>query len=242
MMKYYVIRVSLNKKDIGTYPQVVHAKHNCHVWDNPKFVDKVNFQKINYEPITSNAILEKKAKLTDLISSNGVGFTLKLLISDKLKNIIEVYANKKCQFFKAPVIFKDDFVYGYYLLHPYNFAYENVNFEGSSFILRKKKNGGGNQDEKVNVSTFEDFQKVLSNKKKEGYQKFCIDRIKLKPDINEDFFVLRYVEGGIKYIVSEKLKKEIENLECTGIEFMPIEMKLTEWLQGGEREKVYGKA
>lgn len=44
------------------------------------------------------------------------------------------------------------------------------------------------------------------------------------------------------YIVSEKLKKEIEDTGCKGIEFMPIEMKMTDWLQGGEREKIYGKA
>jgi hypothetical protein len=55
------------------------------------------------------------------------------------------------------------------------------------------------------------------------------------------FFALLNVEGGVKYIVSEKGRREIEENNCTGIEFQPIELSLTEWLQGGEREKMYGK-
>ena len=54
--------------------------------------------------------------------------------------------------------------------------------------------------------------------------------------------MLQYVEGGIKYIVSEKLKIEIESAGCTGIEFQPIELSLDEWLMPrGEREKIYDK-
>ena len=52
--------------------------------------------------------------------------------------------------------------------------------------------------------------------------------------------MLRHVEGGVKYVVSEKLKKEIEDASCTGIEFMPVELTLNEWLHG-ERQKIYGK-
>jgi hypothetical protein len=46
----------------------------------------------------------------------------------------------------------------------------------------------------------------------------------------------------LNILCQKKLKKVIEDSECIGIEFMPIEMKMTEWLQGGEREKIYGKA
>jgi hypothetical protein len=43
--------------------------------------------------------------------------------------------------------------------------------------------------------------------------------------------------------VSEKLKQEIEDVGCTGIEFQPIELSYNErTAPGGEREKLYGKA
>ena len=69
-----------------------------------------------------------------------------------------------------------------------------------------------------------------------------ITRIVLNNTIDHDFFVLRHVEGGVQYIVSEKLKNEIEDAGRTGIEFQPVELSYTEWLQGREREKIYGKA
>ena len=52
--------------------------------------------------------------------------------------------------------------------------------------------------------------------------------------------MLNYVFGG-KYFISEKLKQEIEDAGCTGIEFQPSYLSLNEWLHS-EREKVYGKA
>lgn len=70
-----------------------------------------------------------------------------------------------------------------------------------------------------------------------------INNIYLNENVNEDFFMLNYVESGVKYIASEKLKKEIEEAGCTGIEFQPIELSINEWLMsGGEREKIYGKS
>ena len=65
----------------------------------------------------------------------------------------------------------------------------------------------------------------------------------MNSDFKEDFFVLNYIDGGIKYLVSEKLKQEIEEAGCTGIEFQPSELSYSEWTApGGERERVYGKA
>ncbi|MEG2334861.1 hypothetical protein [Chryseobacterium sp.] len=43
-----------------------------------------------------------------------------------------------------------------------------------------------------------------------------------------DFLTLNKVEGGIQYLVSEKLKQEIEDAGCTGIEFQPSYLSLNE--------------
>ena len=86
---YYIINSSLNRKVIGIYPQAQKAHHNCHIWDEPRFIAHQYFDKIDFEPIVSNAILEKRAKLTDLISCPSIGFSSKLLISDKLKSILQ---------------------------------------------------------------------------------------------------------------------------------------------------------
>ncbi|MEH6658595.1 imm11 family protein [Leeuwenhoekiella marinoflava] len=238
-MKYYSIRESLDKKNVGTYPQVIHARHNCHVWDEPKFIDKFYFTKIDFEPITSNAILEKKAKLTDLISSNGIGFTLKLLISGKLKKILERYSGKKYQFFQAPVIFKNELINDYWLVNSYNFNLEFIDYDKSSINVSIRKKEGGTEPKSVIASNLDKFMKIV-NYHKERNEIVTITKVVLKKHIKCDFFALRYVGGGL-FTVSEKLKKEIEGAGCTGIEFMPIELTLNEWLHS-EREKVYEKS
>jgi hypothetical protein len=68
---------------------VESVHNNCHVWDEPKFVEHINFEKVDFEPIYSNAILHKKSKQTDFIQCVSMGFSSKLLISGKLKAILE---------------------------------------------------------------------------------------------------------------------------------------------------------
>ena len=138
-MKFYVLRSSGNKKIIGHYPQVKTVQHNCHVWDEPKFIGKINFEKVDFEPITSNAILYDSSKTTDLINVSSIGFHLKLLISGELKKIIEKYTKEKCQFFQAPIILKKKLISDYFLVHPYKFDFKYVDFEKTSFVLKKRK-------------------------------------------------------------------------------------------------------
>ena len=99
-MKYYIIRQSLNLKIVGSFPQAIEAKHNCDVWNEPKFIEHQELIKLDFVPIISNAILKTKSKLTDLVSASGMGFTRKLLVSNKLKSVIESCANFDLQFFK----------------------------------------------------------------------------------------------------------------------------------------------
>jgi hypothetical protein len=239
-MKYYSITNSLNNKIVGHYNQVINAIHNCDIWENPKFIDRIDFFKIDFEPITSNAILEKKAKLTDLINTSCVGFGLRLLISDQLKNILESHSKERCQFFKSAVIYKNEKIDNYWITQPYTFNRDYINFNKSIVSVSIRKPEGGTEKKLLQINSSDDFIKTV-NFYKEREEIVSINNIFLNDNINDAFFILRYVEGGIKYIVSEKLKKEIEDAGCTGIEFQPIEFSINEWLQGGEREKVYGK-
>lgn len=243
-MKYYVIRHSGNVKIIGHYPQTKEISHNCHIWDEPKFIEHVHFSKIEFKPIVSTPILHNKAKLTDLIHVIGVGFTLKLLISGRFKNILEKRRQSGVQYFSCPVIQKDKVYEHYYLLN----MFENGNhfIDIKSCRIRHDKKA---KDYDLTYSTtteylrFEDFKAFNTSLELalNNQEFFFIDKISLIKNVNEDFFMLTQVEGGVKYVVSETLKIEIDKSGCTGIEFQPIEFTLTEWLQGGEREKVYGK-
>jgi hypothetical protein len=239
-MKFYSINGSLNKEIVGHNNQVINAIHHCDVWEDLKFIDNIDFKKVDFEPITSNAILEKQAKLTDLINASCVGFSLKLLVSDSLKNIIEKYSENKCQFFKSPVIHNKEMINKYWVTNPYNFSMEFIDFKMSTITVRVRKKEGGTEKVILDIIALNDFmESVKFHWNKEEI--VTIDNILLKDDITDDFFILRHVEGGIKYIVSENLKQEIEEEGCSGIEFQPIELSYNEWVAlGGEREKIYG--
>ena len=245
-MNYYIIQESHNKKIIGHYPQVENVHHNCHVWDEPRFVSHIDFEKVDFEPITSNAILHKKSKQTDLINANSaMGFSRKLLISGKLKSILEKNRKNGMQFFKAPIIQNNIIIEDYWILNFYEFNYEYIDFLNSKISYTRKAD-----DYKITYNTIKDFINFKNFEQFEtkrleastNEESLSIEILSLfDQNINQDFFMIKYVFAG-SFFVSEKLKKEIEDTGCTGIEFQPIELSLIEWLHGGERERIYGKA
>jgi hypothetical protein len=243
-MKYYSIRHTLNSKILGHYPQIKDVKYNCHVYEEPKFVGHVFFTKIDFEPIVANPILYSKSNQTDLLEQSGIGFSGKILISGKLRSILEKNRNTGLQFFQCSIFKNGIENKDYWLLNMYEFNQEYIDFEKSVIHYEK-------HSEDFNVSYKTD--KIILNLKNEAefmdYIKLAqvkaevisIKNLSLYKNIENDFFALRYVSGGL-FFVSEKLKKEIEEAGCTGIEFQPIELSYNEWtMPGGEREKIYGK-
>lgn len=241
-MKYYIINNSLNLEIIGNYPQSINAKNNCHVWDEPRFIEHHELAPINFDPIVSNAILHKKSKLTDLISVVGMGFTRKLLLSNKLKEILEKKNNEfQVQFFQSPIIYKDDLISNYWIANSAKSYSKFIDIKKSTLLIRKRKEEGGTYLENIYFESFNDFISYIIKNELEG--KIFFSKICMNSNFKNDFFALNYVEGGIKFLVSEKLKNEIENVGCTGIEFQPSELSFSEWsTPGGERERIYGKA
>ncbi|MCD0471964.1 imm11 family protein [Flavobacterium sp. JAS] len=245
-MNYYSIGHSLNKKILGHYPQVKKIIHHCDIWEDPFFIDRFSFEKININPIISNAALHSTSKLTDLIDVRGdIGFLSKILISGKLKSILEKKRTSGFEFFKSPVFYKENIIEDYYILNMYENNNDLIDIKKCRIQYHKKaddyKFTYNTNTEYLTFNNFESFNSVLNIATKNN-ELFFIDKIVLKDGINEDFFMLQNVQGGTKYVVSEKLRKEIEDAGCIGIEFQPIELSAVEWLHGGEREKTYGKA
>lgn len=238
-MQYFFINESLNIKEVGIYPQVEEAIYSCDVWNEPKFVDRITFDEIDFEPIMAKAVLRKRAKQSDLISAGIIGFHLKLLISEKLKNILEAYRTSGMQFFRSPIIYKGIELENYWVLNFHKVDMQFIDYRKSDVFITEHV---FNNVEKLNVTSYENFLVEKKKIEQKGYPYgIRIERIKLTDSISEDFFVLLDVEGGVRYVVSETLKEEVEKNKCIGIEFAPIEFRLNEWLHN-EREKIYGKA
>lgn len=240
MTKYYRITHSLNNKILGNHDQVIKGVYPCSIYD-PQFVDQIFFEKSTFHPLTAKAILNKGAKLTDLINSSIVGIGLKLFLSGKLKRIIEENTDQGIEFFRTPILKNNVEYTDYFLLNAYVDRMDRVDFKNSEINLRIRKKEGGTEIVKIKTETRDDF---LATKEfhKNAVGLTFINKLKLQ-NVKEDFLLIGYMQGGPGYLVSEYLKRKIEENNCTGIEFMPSEFSFQEWFRtGGEREKIYGKA
>lgn len=228
----------MNSKIVGKFFQSETIAWNYGNIDNPKLLNNIYFQKVDFDPIVPIPILHKKAKITDLISNVNAGGSLHLIISKKLKIIIEKHRTKGLQFFKTSII-KENIEYdNYFAMNMYESNMEFVDFEKSNVNIRVRKKEGGTELIKIQVNTLEEFLSTV-NFHKEKMEIVTIDNIFLNNQVNEDLFMLK---NSVNIIVSEKLKQEIEDAGCTGIEFQPIELSYKEWTApGGARAKVYGK-
>jgi hypothetical protein len=242
-MNYFIIDNSINKKIVGKYPQAVDAEYSCDVWDDPRFIDDaaVSFKKVDFEPITAKAIMAKKAKLTDYMHIGVNGFTRKPIVSGKLKSILEITGNEGLQFHHSPVIYQGKEVEDYWVLNPFLFNMQSINFKRANVYLMESM---FNIVERLNINTYEDYLKQKAIVEEKGFPfSIRIKDFQISEENVIDFLVIENVKGGINYLVSEKLKQHLEAESITGIEYQPLNLSSNEWLgPGGERERLYGKS
>lgn len=241
---FYSIKHSMNTKIVGKFFQSENIDWNYGNIDNPKLLNNIYFEKADFDPIVPIPILHKKSKITDLISCVNATSSGQLIISKKLKNILENQNNNGFQFFKSQLIQNGNIINDYFILNMWNTNMEYINFKKSLIYYEKQRDDfmTSYATNKIllnitNISEFIEYTELAKIKA----ETINIEKLKIVDNVNDNFFMLKYVFGSMFY-VSEKLKQEIEDAGCTGIEFQPIELSLNEWLHDGHREKIYGKA
>jgi hypothetical protein len=241
MMNYFAIEFSLNEKIMGKIEQVKEYRHNCDVWNEPNFIDRFPFEKIEIEPILSNLVLYSTSKLTDFIRSGGIGFSGSMVISNKFKNILDNFNCFGVQFFPTHLIHKNKEIDNYWQSHIYDIPYDYIDFKKTKIFIKNSENGNVNFDEPLIFKSLNEFKSKLNSL--EYPFSILIKELNFNDKMNYDYFFLRFFDnGGSLGVVSKRLKTEIENQGCTGIEFRPIELSLREWYDSSEREKIYGKS
>lgn len=238
-MKYFAIEGSKNTKIVGKIPHTKEIIHNCHVWDEPRFIDRMFFKKIEGTPILSTALLFPRAKLTDFIVSYGMGFTSSMLISDKLKSIFEKFNLFGLQFFPTFIFHNNFKIEGFWQTHISEQGFKLLDFKKIKFVFKKRIDGKVIYEEIDFINSFESFLKC-KEASEWPIELYFLDLI-LKEEVFDFFFIPHYINGNGYGIVSERLKNEIEKQDITGIEFRPIENSFQDWIRSEEREKIYGK-
>lgn len=205
--KFYKIEPAVGTKETGigypaakmisgysfSAPDSVHRINNYSI---PDFTPNISFE------------LSKGSNLCDVmteVAMPGIGF----LISEKLKLFLQNFNLGQHQFFKGKI--KDNHhEYDYYWLHLiWNNRHEIVDFSNSSFYKEKHGNNLG----ELIIDSIEDYKKV----KKEIGSKYIIgfDYLSILHRPQFDLWPIPF-RGSI--IISEKLKKAIENTGFSGID------------------------
>jgi hypothetical protein len=214
-MKYYSISNSADINVIGkTYPQSQQSIHHfssrvlyTFYW-NPNLIVPKDY-------IFPYPILDKRAILTDLISHSGLSIFL-LLVSEKLKNILEEHSNDNDFYFFETIIKTNNGDKKYWGLIPLFSRDELINFE-SSVISRKYESNA--EAELLNITDLTDYKETTN--KEFGISVINIEKVLINNPIHKNFFALRYLKNGYSsgFIVSEHLKNIILNSQCTGLVF-----------------------
>lgn len=215
MKIYFKLFESTSLEEIGSFPQVEEAIYNCDPLTDPEFIDNIGNKQIAFIPKMPLGILSSRAKLTDLLSSPAMGFTRKLIISEKIKGILERNNIPDIQLFECRINVGNELV-PYWILNPTRFRTDILDFERSEIHLMK---GSFTTLEKLNISSNEELQKYQAEVQKLGAtHRIRISNIFLK-ETPCSFFALDKVLGGINYFVSEELKEEFQFNGITGIAY-----------------------
>ena len=220
LMTFYRIGHQIEKKLIGYFPQIQEGIVPTTVHD-PRYISYYMNRALSQDVLVPELILYKKAKLTDLLSASFMGLVTNLVVSLRLAGILQKANRFGIEFIDTKLHFQngteqEDVV----IIHPYRYGYEFIDFQRSQITLGRNGEeivhfvSGAELDDRLK----EDDVRVI--KEPNGFRPVFITSLSLIENPEVDFFSLRNMRrGGVGFFVSERLKSEIEDHGCTGIEY-----------------------
>ena len=207
-MKYYQLNHSTDTVEVGmTFPQSQTARESLPI-DHPQHLWQQKAGILNNVALPE-PVVHSDAKLSDLLSITS---TWRLVMSTKLKVILEKYIKEgQCQFLEMNVHYLSE-EYQYWMLNPLQFNMEVIDFGASEIWLC----GAGNTKmQKLEIKNIADFEK--NSNAFQMPKRVSITSVSFDPDITPDFIQLRNAPS--MFYVSETLRNELIKEGCTGISF-----------------------
>jgi len=210
-MQWYSISPSTDEKIIGTFPQTdgmgpgYNLKGANSVWNLP------NLRKPDFEPDFDCFRLDKKAKLTDVISTaiiSACGF----IISDKLKNVFDEFKLPPHIYYPVKILYKKEMISNYYWLHFTDDNTKDIDFQNSTFELTHPLPFFRNDSI---ILEGKEFDILTVTKLANPDYKFFTKRLKSQRPQNKDFVVFDFLYES--FYISDKVFKALNNNSITGI-------------------------
>lgn len=228
-MQYYSIEFDTKLDGEDGLFQVDEIEHNCDVRNDSRFIDRFPFEFIEIQPVLSYPIVRDSFDLTDILKMSSIGFSSgSIVISDKLKSILDEHNVFGLQFFKTKVKKSGNYFTNYWQTHVYENPFNLVDFKKSKLLFSNRDENRKKYYEEIKV---DDWVSFISIAKDLRYPKrVFIDQVKFTEGLSLDYLHLRHFpNGGTRGMVSERLKTAIESNDITGIDFRPIEIPPCDW-------------
>ena len=207
-MKYYQLSHSIVTDEVGmTFPQSQTSRESLPI-DHPQHLWQQKAGILNNVALPE-PVVYPDAKLSDLLSTTA---TWRLVMSPKLKVILEKYIKEaQCQFLEMNVHYLSE-EYQYWMLNPLQFNMEVIDFGASEIWLC----GAGNTKmKKLEIKNIADFEK--NSNAFQMPERVSITSVSFVPENTADFIQLRNAPS--MFYVSETLRNELIKEGCTGISF-----------------------
>jgi hypothetical protein len=207
--------------DIGkTFPQSQTAIHKVNIEDIKHIWNQKPYTLLADDVVVPEPILHPKAILTDLVST--VTISLGLLVSERLKLIIEKLSSPSDIQFISINLHSKKTQHKYWVLRPLKFDMALIRYDASEIYKDSTLLG---PFEKMHIKSFQEYLdalKIIEKNFSHSREGLEITTLRFQEGISKNFLQIENVKGGIGYFVSDNLKKQIESAGCTGISFEKV--------------------
>ena len=210
-MNYFEISNS-TRKDVGfIFPQSESMCSNYPYSSKVSVYNIGSIKKLDFKPNLDSFKLVSSAKVTDFISASTLptGF----LVNKKVKDIIERFNTKDCDFHSASIISNNEKYSNYYWLHLYTDVCKLIDFKTSVFYLT---NSIGVKIERILISSIQEYKSIINGL--DASQDIIYDKLNITNENELDLFKLTRISSST--FISERLKKEFEEMKISGIEII----------------------
>ncbi|GAL73810.1 MULTISPECIES: hypothetical protein [Nonlabens] len=232
MGNYFIIYENCRRKNFGRYPQIKDYIYKSKI-NSGKFIDLWIGKEVPNNIILEKAelLLNDNSNLTHgLVPLGAIGFTGALVINNELKFLFKEHYIYGINFLPLNVYHKGVLLDNYNISHISKFDDDLIDFEKTQF---SKTHGSypNRVTEIIDINSKAEFyneKAKYSNPADNTY--ILIDKFRINENFNDiDLFALQHVFGGIKFIISEKLKSAMDELGVVCYNYRPINIGYNEW-------------
>ena len=164
--------------------------------------------------------LKSRAKLTDQLSCVVINSGRAKIFSLRLLRVLKKFKLPAHQIHKAKVVKLKREVVNYFLFMITENAETIIDFEKSSFIIKKTATP---EFRNIKINSFQEYETYFGRQGLLAVGEAIRSRkLFFKKEMNYDMFRFKRLFGG--YVVNEKLKMALEEKEITGVDFEKIDL------------------